>query len=138
MMKKVLFLIVSVMCLATIRAQKSDKNDYLVTIKTKHGDMIAILYDETPKHKANFIKLAKERFYDSLMFHRVIPGFMIQGGDLESKHAASNVLLGNGDPGYSIDAEINPNYFHEKGALAAARLSDQQNPTKASNGSQFY
>jgi len=114
------------------------EKDTVVTIRTKYGDMVAILYDETPKHKANFIKLAKEHFFDSLLFHRVIPGFMIQGGDPESKHAPGNVSLGNGDPGYSIDAEINPNYFHEKGALAAARLSDQQNPTKASNGSQFY
>lgn len=100
--------------------------------------MIAILYDETPKHKANFIKLAKEHYFDSLLFHRVIEGFMIQGGDPDSKKAQPGQNLGMGGPGYTVDAEINPQYFHEKGALSAARLGDQQNPAKASSGSQFY
>lgn len=112
--------------------------DYVVTIKTKYGDMVAILYDETPKHKENFIKLATEHFYDSLLFHRVIQGFMIQGGDPDSKNAKPGQPLGRGGPGYTIDAEINPKFFHEKGALSAARLGDQMNPTKASSGSQFY
>lgn len=116
----------------------TQKKDHVVTIKTKFGDMVAILYDETPKHKANFIKLAQEHFYDSLIFHRVIEGFMIQGGDPESKKAKAGQRLGNGGPGYNVDAEINPKFFHEKGALSAARLSDQVNPTKASSGSQFY
>lgn len=116
----------------------TQKKDHVVTIKTKFGDMVAILYDETPKHKANFIKLAQEHFYDSLIFHRVIEGFMIQGGDPESKKAQPGQRLGNGGPGYNVDAEINPKFFHEKGALSAARLSDQVNPTKASSGSQFY
>jgi peptidyl-prolyl cis-trans isomerase B (cyclophilin B) len=116
----------------------AQKKDHVVTIKTKYGDMIAILYDETPKHKANFIKLAKEHFFDSLLFHRVIQGFMIQGGDPESKKAQPGQRLGNGGPGYTIDAEFNPRFFHEKGALSAARLSDQVNPAKASSGSQFY
>lgn len=116
----------------------TQKKDHVVTIKTKFGDMVAILYDSTPKHKANFIKLAKEHFYDSLIFHRVIEGFMIQGGDPESKNAKPGQRLGNGGPGYNVDAEIKPKYFHEKGALSAARLSDQVNPTKASSGSQFY
>lgn len=119
-------------------AQKSSKNDYVVTIKTSYGDMVAILYDETPKHKANFIKLAKEHYFDSLLFHRVIAGFMIQGGDPDSKRAVPGQPLGQGGPGYTLDAEFNPTYFHEKGALSAARLGDQQNPTKASSGSQFY
>ncbi|MFM8833486.1 MAG: peptidylprolyl isomerase [Cytophagales bacterium] len=119
-------------------AQKSSKNDYVVTIKTSYGDMVAILYDETPKHKANFIKLAKEHYFDSLLFHRVIAGFMIQGGDPDSKRAVPGQPLGQGGPGYTVDAEFNPTYFHEKGALSAARLGDQQNPTKASSGSQFY
>ncbi|HOO09326.1 MAG TPA: peptidylprolyl isomerase [Cyclobacteriaceae bacterium] len=114
------------------------KKDYLVTFKTDMGDMVAILYDETPKHKANFIKLAKEHFYDSLLFHRVIQGFMIQGGDPDSRHAKPGQKLGNGGPGYTIDAEFNPKLFHEKGALSAARQPDPINPTKASNGSQFY
>jgi cyclophilin family peptidyl-prolyl cis-trans isomerase len=100
--------------------------------------MIAILYDQTPKHKANFIKLAKEHYFDSLLFHRVIAGFMIQGGDPDSKRAQPGQPLGQGGPGYTVDAEFNPNLFHEKGALSAARLGDEQNPTKASSGSQFY
>ncbi|MBL7876049.1 MAG: peptidylprolyl isomerase [Cyclobacteriaceae bacterium] len=113
-------------------------SDYLVTIKTSQGDMVAILYDETPKHKANFIKLAKEHYFDSLLFHRVIEGFMIQGGDPDSKKAAPGQPLGMGGPGYTVEAEFNPKFFHEKGALSAARLPDQQNPAKASSGSQFY
>jgi peptidyl-prolyl cis-trans isomerase B (cyclophilin B) len=116
----------------------AQKKDYVITIKTDFGDMVAILYDETPKHKANFIKLVKEQYYDSLLFHRIIEGFMIQGGDPESKKAASGKRLGNGGPGYTVDAEINPKLFHQKGALSAARLGDQINPSKASSGSQFY
>lgn len=114
------------------------EKDYLVTIKTKFGDMHAILYDETPKHKENFIKLAKEGFYDSLIFHRVMKGFMIQGGDPQSKNAPMGIPLGTGGPGYTIPAEINDDFIHEKGALSAARLPDQQNPRKESSGSQFY
>jgi peptidyl-prolyl cis-trans isomerase B (cyclophilin B) len=114
------------------------QTDHVVTIKTSYGDMVAILYDETPKHKENFIKLAKEHYFDSLLFHRVIEDFMIQGGDPQSKKAQPGDRLGNGGPGYTIEAEINPKLFHEKGALSAARLSDQVNPTKASSGSQFY
>lgn len=116
----------------------AQKKDHVVTIKTKFGDMVAILYDETPKHKENFIKLAKEHYFDSLLFHRIIEGFMIQGGDPESKKAKAGQRLGNGGPGYTIEAEFNPKLFHEKGALCAARLGDQMNPSKASSGSQFY
>ena len=122
----------------TLASSCAQKTDYVITIKTSQGDMVAILYDETPKHKANFIKLAKEHYFDSLLFHRVIAGFMIQGGDPDSKKAKLGQQLGNGGPGYTVDAEFNPKFFHEKGALSAARLSDQQNPTKASSGSQFY
>ncbi len=100
--------------------------------------MVAILYDETPQHKANFIKLAKEKFYDSLLFHRIIQNFMIQGGDPDSKNATPEQKLGGGGPGYTIEPEFNPHLFHAKGALSAARLPDNQNPTKASSGSQFY
>lgn len=114
------------------------QKDAVITIKTSQGDMVAILYDETPKHKQNFIKLAKEHFFDSTLFHRVIPGFMIQGGDPDSKKAQPGQHLGNGGPGYTVDAEFNPKFFHVKGALSAARLGDQVNPTKASSGSQFY
>lgn len=113
-------------------------NDYLVTIRTDLGEMKAILYDETPKHKENFVKLAKEGFFDSLLFHRVIQGFMIQGGDPNSKNAGPQDRLGNGGPGYTVPAEINSNFFHQKGALSAARQGDQVNPEKASSGSQFY
>ena len=100
--------------------------------------MVAILYDETPQHKKNFIKLAEEKYFDSLLFHRVIQGFMIQGGDPDSKKAQPGQSLGVGGPGYTIPAEFNPALFHEKGALSAARLGGGQNPTKASSGSQFY
>jgi cyclophilin family peptidyl-prolyl cis-trans isomerase len=129
-------LIMSTLMLASSCAQQ--KKDYVVTIKTPHGDMVAILYDETPKHKENFIKLAKEKFYDSLLFHRVIAGFMIQGGDPDSKKVAPGQPVGRGGPGYTVEAEINPKFFHEKGALSAARLGDNVNPAKASSGSQFY
>ncbi len=112
--------------------------DYLVIISTKLGDMKVLLYDQTPQHKENFIKLVREGFYDSLLFHRVIKDFMIQGGDPESKNAGKSQPLGGGGPGYKIPAEINSNLFHKKGALAAARLGDNQNPEKESSGSQFY
>lgn len=117
---------------------QNKKGEYVVTIKTSYGDMVAILYDETPKHKENFIKLANKKFYDSLLFHRVIPEFMIQGGDPESKKAAAGQPLGNGGPGYTVEAEFRPAFFHERGAIAAARTGDAVNPTKASSGSQFY
>ncbi|WP_422007369.1 peptidylprolyl isomerase [Roseivirga pacifica] len=113
-------------------------NDYLVTIKTNLGEMKAILHDETPKHKENFVKLANEGFFDSLLFHRVIPGFMIQGGDPNSKNAQPGDRLGNGGPGYTVPAEFNDKYYHKKGALSAARQSDAVNPERESSGSQFY
>src|SRR5689334_11865846 len=91
-----------------------DKTDYLVTIKTSYGNMTAILYDETPEHKKNFIKLTKEKFYDSTLFHRVIQGFMIQGGDPDSKKAQPGQPLGSGGPGYTVPAEFNPKFYHEK------------------------
>jgi peptidyl-prolyl cis-trans isomerase B (cyclophilin B) len=131
-------LIIAILFVFIIFSGCAQKKDHVVTIKTKFGNMVAILYDETPKHKENFIKLAKEHYFDSLMFHRIIEGFMIQGGDPESKKASPGQRLGNGGPGYTIDAELNPKFFHEKGALSAARLGDQVNPSKASSGSQFY
>ncbi len=109
-----------------------------VKIYTSLGDMKIKLYNETPLHRDNFIKLAKEHFYDSLLFHRVIKDFMIQTGDPQSKHATSGEMLGNGDPGYTIPAEILPQLIHKKGALAAARTPDNVNPEKRSSGSQFY
>ena len=109
-----------------------------VKISTKYGDMVAELYDETPIHRDNFIKLVKEGFYNGILFHRVIPGFMIQGGDPVSKDDTPNTRIGNGGPGYTLPAEFNPQFFHKKGALAAARMGDAVNPKKESSGSQFY
>ncbi len=114
--------LLAVLCLCNGCAQKGG-TDYVVTIKTPHGNMVAILFDDTPKHKENFIKLVREKFYDSLLFHRVIEGFMIQGGDPNSRHAKPDDNLGNGGPGYTVEAEFTPAHFHERGALAAARLA---------------
>jgi len=110
----------------------------LVVIKTEFGEMKVELYNETPKHRDNFLKLAKAGYFDGLLFHRVIKDFMIQGGDPDTKNAKPGQKLGNGGPGYEIEKEINPNIFHKKGALAAAREGDQINPEKKSSGSQFY
>ena len=115
---------------------KTPKNAFV--IHTSFGDMKGRLYDETPLHRDNFIKLVNEGFYDSLLFHRVIKNFMIQGGDPDSKNAPANKQLGNGGPGYTIPAEFNPKLIHKKGALAAARMGDNVNPKKESSGSQFY
>ena len=109
-----------------------------VLIKTTYGDIKIKLYNETPLHRDNFLKLAKTHYLDSLLFHRVIQKFMIQGGDPNSKNAIPGELLGEGGPDYTIPAEINRSIFHKKGALAAARESDLDNPTQASSGSQFY
>lgn len=110
----------------------------LVEIKTEFGTMIAHLYDDTPLHRDNFVQLAESGFYDGLLFHRVIKGFMIQGGDPDSKNAEAEQRLGGGGPGYQIDAEISEKYVHTKGAIAAARTGDAVNPEKRSSGSQFY
>lgn len=110
----------------------------MVLISTSFGDMKAILYNETPLHRDNFIKLVKEGYYDGTLFHRVIDGFMIQGGDPDSKTAKPNQMLGQGGPGYTVPAEFKQELIHKKGALAAARMGDNVNPQKASSGSQFY
>lgn len=136
-MNRPLITLITLLFIMTGCAQ-TKTTDYVVTIKTDFGNMVAILYDETPKHKQNFIKLAKEKFYDSLLFHRVIQDFMIQGGDPNSKKAQPGQYLGNGGPGYTVEAEFRTQFYHEKGALSAARLGDNVNPTKASSGSQFY
>lgn len=109
-----------------------------VLIHTEFGDIKMVLYDETPKHRDNFLKLIKNGTIDSTLFHRVIKSFMIQGGDPDSKKAKKNDLLGNGDVGYTIPAEIHPNLYHKRGALAAARQGDDVNPNKESSGCQFY
>lgn len=110
----------------------STEKDHLVTIETKFGDMKVILFDQTPKHKANFIKLAEAGSFDSTTFHRVIESFMVQGGDVNAKENVEEPIE------YTIDAEFVDTLIHKKGYLAAARMGDQQNPTKASSGSQFY
>lgn len=107
----------------------------LVEIETSFGTMVVKLYNETPKHRDNFLKLVDEGYYDDLLFHRVINGFMIQGGDPDSKNAKPNQMLGMGGPGYMIPAEFNTDLLHVQGALAAAR---NNNPQKSSSGSQFY
>ncbi|MBQ1732117.1 MAG: peptidylprolyl isomerase, partial [Bacteroidales bacterium] len=110
-----------------------------VLIETSKGNITVVLYDDTPLHRDNFVKLVESGFYEGLLFHRVINKFMIQGGDPLSKNAAPNARLGNGDPGYTIPAEIvYPTHFHKKGALAAARTGDNVNPERRSSGSQFY
>lgn len=113
--------------------------DRYVEVKTSMGDITVRLYGDTPKHQANFLKLVKEAFYDSTLFHRVINDFMVQAGDPDSKNAKPGQMLGEGDTGYLIDAEfVYPKHFHKRGALAAARTGDNVNPEKKSSGCQFY
>ena len=109
-----------------------------VKIQTTLGDIVVRLYDETPLHRDNFVKLVKEGYYDGTLFHRVIQDFMIQGGDPDSKGAPSGKQLGTGGPGYTVEAEIRKDIFHKRGALAAARQGDEVNPERRSSGSQFY
>ena len=109
-----------------------------VKIETKLGNIIVRLYDATPIHRDNFVKLVKEGFYDGTLFHRVIKNFMIQGGDPDSKGAPADKELGEGDPGYTLEAEIRSGLYHKRGALAAAREGDDVNPERRSSGSQFY
>lgn len=109
-----------------------------VKIQTTLGDIIVRLYDETPQHRDNFVKLAKEGYYDGTLFHRVIKDFMIQGGDPDSKGAPAGKMLGVGGPDYTIEAEIKSGLYHKRGALAAARQGDEVNPERRSSGSQFY
>lgn len=110
----------------------------MVVIETTYGKMFVELYDATPKHRDNFLKLTEEQFFDGLLFHRVIDGFMVQGGDPNSRNASPNAQLGSGGPGYQVDAEFVDTLHHFKGALAAARQGDMVNPKRASSGSQFY
>lgn len=122
-----------------ISCSNSDNKGTEVTMLTSEGTVRFLLYDETPKHRDNFISLIDECYFDSLLFHRVIPGFMIQGGDPDSKYAPSGVRLGEGGPEYRLNAEIRvPQLFHKRGALAAAREGDDVNPAKMSSASQFY
>lgn len=144
-MKKTTILFTLILCCITACTGNQKKNNNmandnatLVKIETTMGDITVKLYDETPKHKENFIKLVKEGVYDSTLFHRVIKNFMIQAGDPTSKTASATDTLGSGDVGYTIPAEFNPKFFHKRGVLAAARQGDDVNPNKESSGCQFY
>jgi len=114
------------------------KPESIIQIETRLGSIRLRLYDDTPIHRDNFLKLIKSGFYDSLLFHRVIKDFMIQGGDPNSKNAIPGQLLGNGDAGYTLPSEIRPNHFHFRGVIAAAREGDAVNPVRRSSGAQFY
>ena len=141
-MKKLflLFIVVSVMMNLGVNAQSTNSAQprKKFVIHTDYGDMKGVLYNETPKHRDNFEKLVKSGFYNGTLFHRVILGFMIQGGDPDSKTAKAGQPLGRGGPGYTIPAEFNPGLTHKRGAIAAARTGGPSNPKKASSGSQFY
>lgn len=122
------------LCLSLGSYAAKPKHQY-VRISTSKGECIIMLYNQTPLHRDNFLKLAKEKFYDGTLFHRVIQNFMIQGGDPDSRAAVSGAALGEGDVGYTVPAEFRDSLFHKKGVLAAAR---DNNPEKASSGCQFY
>ncbi|MGL4992644.1 MAG: peptidylprolyl isomerase [Bacteroidales bacterium] len=132
-------LIILFMALEAASCGTIKDKDALVLIETELGDIKVMLYDETPLHKENFLKLVREGFYDGQAFHRVIKNFVVQGGDPDSKGAPAGKQLGTGGPGYNVDAEIvYPQLFHKRGALAAARQGDETNPERKSSGSQFY
>src|SRR5687768_10584006 len=141
-MKRILITLLILGCGINILAQdsilrkKDRKRD--VELQTSHGNILVRLSDSTPIHRDNFLMLVKKRYYDGLLFHRVIKDFMIQAGDPNSRTAASGQQLGNGGPGYTVPAEFRPTLFHKKGVIAAARSGDNLNPQKASSGSQFY
>lgn len=139
-MKKFLVLLLIVYSGVGISCSQAQRagNDTEVLLKTEFGNIKLKLYNDTPEHKKNFLKLVNEGFYNGLLFHRVMENFMIQGGDPDSKKALAGVRLGSGNIGYTLPAEIIPAHFHKKGALAAARTGGPSNPEKRSSGSQFY
>ncbi|MEY8707112.1 peptidylprolyl isomerase [Bacteroides faecichinchillae] len=144
-MKKIVLILLTISFFGLMACKTGNKKgdnmdkETLVKIETTLGDIKVKLYNETPKHRDNFIKLAKEGVYDGTLFHRVIKEFMIQAGDPESKNASKGKMLGSGDVGYTIPAEfVYPKYFHKRGALSAARQGDNVNPKKESSGCQFY
>ena len=138
----ILLIILACSAVACKSGQKKDGNmekETVLKIETSMGDIKVKLYNETPKHRDNFIKLAKDGTYNGTLFHRVIKDFMVQAGDPESKNAPKCKMLGSGDVGYTVPAEfVYPKYFHKKGALSAARQGDEVNPKKESSGCQFY
>lgn len=144
-MRRDLIIVLTVLVCGLVACKSGQKNDRnmeketKLKIETNEGDIIVKLYNETPKHRDNFIKLAEEGTYEGTLFHRVIKDFMIQAGDPESKKAPKGKMLGSGDVGYTLPAEfVYPRYFHKKGALSAARQGDEVNPKKESSGCQFY
>ncbi len=140
-MKRIILAILAIIFvfnLSSMSQTKTDKKVVKFLIHTDYGDMKGILYNETPLHRDNFVKLVKSGFYDGTLFHRIILGFMIQGGDPTSKTAKPGQQLGSGSLGKTIPAEINPKITHKRGALAAARVGGPSNPLKASSDCQFY
>ncbi|MFC2152881.1 peptidylprolyl isomerase [Bacteroidota bacterium] len=139
-MKKVTLLLIvfSVLLFSCQIESKKEKDEQLYKIETEYGNMVFKLYDATPLHKENFIKLIEQDYFKDLLFHRVIDGFMIQGGDPNSLNAKPGMMLGEGGPGYTIPAEFVDSIFHKKGVIAAAREGDETNPEMRSSGSQFY
>lgn len=136
MIKNFLFFLLLIILPLNLFSQ--DTEGVIVKLTTKFGDISILLYDSTPLHQENFIKLSREGYFNDQLFHRVINNFMIQAGDPNSKGSAKGEMLGSGNPGYSIPSEINEIFYHKKGALAAARKGDSVNPKRESSGSQFY
>ncbi|MEO8567522.1 MAG: peptidylprolyl isomerase [Ginsengibacter sp.] len=140
-MKKFIYFIVAltlVSCSVSKKAPIGPAKPVELKLTTDSGTIMLMLYDKTPLHRDNFVKLVKEKFYDGLLFHRVINNFMIQGGDPDSKNAKPGIHLGEGSLHYTIPAEFDTSLFHKRGALAAAREADESNPKKASSSTQFY
>ncbi len=137
MFKKLNYLLIALLLLPLTSVAKAPKF-YVVNIKTTAGDIIVRLYNETPLHRDNFVKLCNTKNYDNVLFHRVIKEFMVQSGDPDSKTHEPGKLYGDGDLGYTLPAEILPELFHKKGVLAAAREGDKENPERKSSASQFY
>lgn len=133
---KILFFLISTSLISSCNAENNGR--VKVLLSTNYGDITVELYNETPLHRDNFVKLVNEDFFEGVLFHRVIKNFMIQAGDPKSIGAEPGARLGNGGLGYTIEAEFNDAFFHKKGALAAARQGDRSNPEKRSSGSQFY
>jgi cyclophilin family peptidyl-prolyl cis-trans isomerase len=138
MHKKSIYIIIPLFLVFVSCSNKYNDNNRYVKISTSKGEIIVKLYNETPKHTNNFIKLSEENFFDGLIFHRVIKDFVIQGGDPETRNAKPNVLYGEKDAGYLLEPEIIDTIIHKRGVIAMAREGDDVNPNKLSSSSQFY
>jgi len=138
-MRNTITLLALLLTLAAARAQQADTLRHEVLLQTSMGDIRIALYNETPRHRDNFLKLVRSGYYDGLLFHRVIDKFMIQAGDSASRHAQPGQLLGDSPEGYTVPQEISyPRLFHKRGAVGAAREGDDVNPSRASSAAQFY